>query len=110
MAGFSGFTDEEIRRFKTIGETVDCGDNARQEPVKKSGINPAGKRTRPREKIRTRSRDSKPIKTKPAEPETTVVKQQAVVEAESKQEELVTEGKKVEKKPRQVEVVMEDEK
>ena len=109
MAGFSGFTDEEIRRFKTIGESVDSSENAKQEPIKKAAINPAGKRARPREKIRTKSRDSKP-KPKLSDQETIVVKEQAVVEAESKQEELVSEEKKVEEKPREVEVVMEDEK
>ena len=110
MAGFSGFTDEEIRRFKTIGESVDSSENAKQEPIKKAAINSAGKRARPREKIRTKSRDSKPVKPKLSDQETIVVKEQAVVEAESKQEELVTEEKKVEEKPREVEVVMEDEK
>ena len=109
MAGFSGFTDEEIRRFKTIGESVDSSENAKQEPIKKAAINSAGKRARPREKIRTKSRDSKP-KPKLSDQETIVVKEQAVVEAESKQEDLVTEEKKVEEKPREVEVVMEDEK
>ena len=109
MAGFSGFTDEEIRRFKTIGESVDSSENAKQEPIKKAAINSAGKRARPREKIRTKSRDSKP-KPKLSDQETIVVKDQAVVESESKQEELVTEEKKVEEKPREVEVVMEDEK
>ena len=109
MAGFSGFTDEEIRRFKTIGESVDSSENAKQEPIKKAAINSAGKRARPREKIRTKSRDSKP-KPKLSDQETIVVKDQGVVESESKQEELVTEEKKVEEKPREVEVVMEDEK
>lgn len=104
MAGFSGFSEEEVRRFKMQRESVDYNENARQEPIKKAAINPSGKRSRPREKIRTKSSNSKPNGKVPKEH---VVPDPS---PESKQQEIVSEEKTVEEKPREIEVIMEPEK
>ena len=111
MAGFSGFTDEDIRRFKMQGDATSFEENTKPEPIKKAAINSAGKRSRPREKIRTKSSNSKPSGKQP-DVDKKAAKERAVhaVESEPKQEQIVAEETKVEEKPREVEVVMEPEK
>ncbi|XP_028394600.1 RAB6-interacting golgin-like isoform X2 [Dendronephthya gigantea] len=107
MAGFSGFTDEEIQRFKTQGESTGSNRSEKQEPIKKAAINPAGKRSRTREKIRSKSTNSKqndrPPESRKNEPKEEVV-------AEGKEEQGDVEEKKVEETCREVQVVMEPEK
>ena len=112
MAGFSGFTEEDIRRFKMQGRTADFDGDTRQEPIKKAAINPTGKRSRPREKIRTKSSNSKSSNGKAVatEGEKNAVKKERSVVPEAKHEEAAAEETKVEEKPREVEVVMEPEK
>ncbi len=112
MAGFSGFTEEDIRRFKMQRESIDFDDNTRQEPIKKAAINTSGKRSRPREKIRTKSSNSKPNgkAVKAPDSEKKPVRKEHTAVPESKQEETVTEEKRVEERPREIEVIMEPEK
>ena len=113
MAGFSGFTEEDIRRFKMQGGTTDFDDDTKKEPIKKAAMNPAGKRSRPREKIRTKSSNSKSngkAITDKGDTEKKTVKKEQVVEPEVNHEETVVEEKKAEEKPREIEVVMEPEK
>lgn len=115
MAGFSGFTDEEIQRFKTQGESTCYDKNAKQEPIKKAAINSTGKRSRTREKSRSRLTNTKqndrPLELQKSE--LTELKKNVVAEEKQEGGDVGEENvgeKKVEETLREVQVVMEPEK
>lgn len=115
MAGFSGFTDEEIFRLKMQGQGLNQGEKERREPVKKALINSSGKRGKSREKIRTRQTDSRCNSThaeeEPSTSPTKCRRNEAVKKPdENLMNDKVLDEKKSVEKAREVEVIMEPEK
>lgn len=106
MAGFTGFSEAEIRRFKIQAENCGSEEKTTQEPIKKAAINSSEKRSKPREKIRKKSGNKRHLN---APSESTAIKTN-VNAAELKQDDIFREKRMAEEKPREVEVVMEPEK
>ena len=114
MAGFGGFTDEEIFRLKMQGEGLNFAEAERIEPMKKASINNTGKRGKPREKLRTRQANSKSNTTTVKEgahtsPTGMTMTNESSIKEQKPAEDTAVDVKTEVEKPHEVKVVMEPE-